>query len=223
MINKAALVKVAPRIEPFADLYLAGMAKAGINTPLRASRFLGQLAVESALFSKTRESLDYSEERLTKRDSRGRRILFGEHRITDAQAKQYGRNKDHPANQRALANLLYGGNFGRKELGNILPNDGWDFRGGGHKQITGRDNWTRFSKEYYGDDRLLKDTSLINTPEVAVASGLWFWTANNLNKIADTGSIDAVSMKVNGAKTPEAIIGREERTLWTQKFYIALS
>lgn len=215
MISKTALIKVTPRIEPYAEMYLEGMAKAGITAPLRASRFLGQLAVESKQFSATRENLNYTTDRLI--------ALFGRHRITEEQARQYGRNIDHPANQRALANILYGGNWGRKNLGNILPNDGWDFRGGGHKQITGRDNWTRFSKEYFGDDRLIKDTSLINTPEVAVASGLWFWTANNLNGIADTGSIDAVSMKVNGAKTPEGIIGREERTFWTQKFYSALS
>lgn len=218
MINKAALVKVAPRIEPFADLYLAGMAKAGINTPLRAAHFLGQCAVESKLFSATRESLDYSEERLTKRDSNGRRILFGEHRITDAQAKQYGRNKDHPANQRVLANILYGGDWGRKNLGNILPNDGWDFRGGGHKQLTGRNNWTRFSRGYYGDDRLLKDPSLIETPEVAVASALWFWDNNRLNEVADTGSVEAVTKKVNGGD-----IGLAERKQWTQTFLRALS
>lgn len=210
MISRTAIVKVCPRIEPFIDLYLEGMAREEINTPKRASHFLGQCTVESGQFSATRESLNYSADRLV--------LLFGSHRITADQAKRYGRTIDHPADQRALANILYGGTWGHKNLGNTRPNDGWDFRGGGHKQITGRGNWSRFSHEYYGDDRLLKDTSLIDTPEVAVASALWFWSANDLNKIADTGSVTAVTKKVNGGS-----IGLTERRQWTERYLSALS
>lgn len=218
MISRTALVKVVPRIEPFIDLYIEGMAREEINTPLRAAHFLGQVTHESGMFTATRETLNYSTERLTARKENGQRVLFGDHRITDAQARMYGRNIDHPANQKILANILYGGEWGRKNLGNILPNDGWDFRGGGHKQLTGRNNYTRFSKDYYGDERLVKNPSLIDTPEVAVASALWFWSENDLNRIADTGSVEAVTKKVNGGS-----IGLAERKHWTQKFLRALS
>ena len=210
MISRTALVKVCPKIEPFVGLYLEGMTRETINTPIRAAHFLGQCTVESGQFTATRESLNYSVERL--------RALFGPHRITDQQMREFGRTADRPANQKALANILYGGKWGARNLGNIEPNDGWDFRGGGHKQITGRYNWTKFSHEYYGDDRLLTNPALIDTPEVAVASGLWFWSENGLNQIADTGSVKAVTKKVNGGS-----IGLEERKRWTDLYLSALS
>jgi predicted chitinase len=42
----------------------------------------------------------------------------------------------------AIANIIYGGEWGRKNLGNTQPGDGWRFRGGGLPQITGRANYT---------------------------------------------------------------------------------
>ncbi|MCE4223385.1 hypothetical protein HCU64_06445 [Methylobacterium sp. C25] len=52
--------------------------------------------------------------------------------LTEASAQPYVRNPQ------TLANKVYGG-----RLGNKLPNDGWDFRGMGDVQATGRDNARR--------------------------------------------------------------------------------
>lgn len=83
-----------------------------------------------------RENLNYSVDGLLK--------TFGRHRISEADARKYGRTGNRPADQMMLANILYGGEWGAKNLGNTQHGDGWFYRGGGLAQITGRANFTRF-------------------------------------------------------------------------------
>jgi len=89
-----------------------------------------------AKYQPIRENLNYSVRRLIN--------SFGRHRISEADAKRYGRSGSRPADQKAIANIVYGGEWGLKNLGNTKPNDGWMFRGGGLAQITGRANFTKF-------------------------------------------------------------------------------
>lgn len=63
-------------------------------------------------------------------------------RMTAIEAATYGRNSNHPSNQQKIANIIYGGEWGKINLGNTLPNDGWAMRGRGLTQITGRRNYT---------------------------------------------------------------------------------
>jgi putative chitinase len=73
-------------------------------------------------------------------------------------------------NPQALANKVYGG-----RLGNTLPNDGWDFRGMGLVQATGRDNarrgTTRLRSIGYltGGQDLEKTPTLMLNPDIAAA------------------------------------------------------
>lgn len=210
MALRDTLIRLVPAIEPYVDQLIVQMAKYGIKAPIRMAHFLGQCYVESNGFKTVRESLNYSEEALNS--------LFGSKRISPADAKRLGRNKDHPADQKALANVLYGGEWGQRNLGNILPNDGWDYRGGGIKQLTGRDNYTRFSRQYYGNDRIVESPSLIEQPEAAVASAVWFWNSRGLNSIADRDDVEAVTRIVNGGTN-----GLTDRMDWTQTFKSALT
>lgn len=212
MTVRAALIRVEPNIEPFVDEYLHQMQMADIVGPKRMAFFFGQCWVESGGFKRVRESLDYA----TNSTMMARFIQWG--RITPAQAEQYGRNAKHAADQKALANILYGGKWGQENLGNIHENDGWDFRGGGHKQLTGRRNYQRFSAQYFGDDRMIKHPELIEQPKEAVASAVWFWGYRRLNQTADKGSVEAVTLKVNGGT-----VGIDKRVEWTNKFLSALS
>lgn len=84
-----------------------------------------------------RESLNYSVEALIAKFSRSR--------ISLADAQKYGRKGNRKANQSAIANLIYGGAWGLKNLGNKLVGDGWRFIGRGFVQLTGRRNY-----EIYG-------------------------------------------------------------------------
>lgn len=124
---------VSDKINKIAPLY--GMLDVDI-----LEEFIANGAEESGEFQKLSENLNYSIDSLLKK--------FGRHRISVDQANRYGRKTGQSANQKAIANILYGGNFGRTQLGNTQPNDGWDMRGGGILQITGRSNYTLFTTYY---------------------------------------------------------------------------
>jgi putative chitinase len=81
------------------------------------------------------ENLNYSTDAL--------KAKFG-NRISAADAQKYGRNSAHPANQEAIANIIYGGEWGKANLGNTQPGDGWKYRGRSLVQVTGRNNYTKF-------------------------------------------------------------------------------
>lgn len=218
MITAQAITRIAPAAAKYADELVKQMKAAGImDNVKRASMFLGQAHVESGGFRTVVESLNYSADAIIK--------TFGRHRISEADAKKFGRIDaevrkrtgwklaDQPAHQNALANILYGGEWGRKNLGNTQPGDGWRFRGRGIKQLTGRDNYRRFSRAWLGDESLLENPDRVANPDGAVASAIWFWRANGLNEIADRGSVDAVTKVVNGGT-----LGLSDRKTWTQKY-----
>lgn len=164
--------------------------KFGIVTALQKSHFLGQISVESGGFKTFRESLNYSVDGLMK--------TFGRHRISEADCRRYGRAPGQPANQEAIANLVYGGAWGRDNLGNTQPGDGWRFIGRGLKQLTGRENYTKYSQAMYGDDRIVRNTVLLERhPDVALSAG-WYWQSRGLNRFADANDYDTVTRRVNG-------------------------
>lgn len=169
--------------------YLQGTCKAyEITTPARLAGFLSQIGHESAGFTRLQENLDYSTEALLS--------LFGRHRITEEQARRYGRRPGQKAHQEAIADTLYGGLWGAKHLGNTEPGDGWRYRGRGLKQLTGRDNYRRcglaLAEDFIGQpDRLLM-------PVNAALSAGWFWAAHGLNQVADRGDVLTMTKFING-------------------------
>ena len=97
----------------------------GITAPLDQAMFIAQMGHESGGFTRLVENLNYAAENLVP--------TFGSHRITPQQAAALGRTATQPANQKAIANLVYGGEWGKKNLGNQIAGDGWKYRGRGLK------------------------------------------------------------------------------------------
>lgn len=203
------LLKITPALKGHEACLIGAAAKYDISTPLRASHWIAQMAHESAGFTTMVESLNYSAKAL--------KTLFGRHRISLADADKFGRTADHPAHQNALANILYGGEFGRKNLGNTEPGDGWKFRGRGYKQITGRDNYTRGSQRVFGDDRLVENPELAELPATAALLAGDFWNQKKLNKFADKDDIVTITQLINGGQN-----GIEGRVAWLRKAKAAL-
>lgn len=87
---------------------------------------------------------------------------------------------------------------GRKDLGNTQPGDGAKFAGRGLIQVTGRANYLTASKALFGDDRLLKTPELLEQPEWAAESAVWFWSSRNLNALADADRFTDLTKRING-------------------------
>lgn len=156
---------------------------AGITrAPARMHGFMATIAVETGGLRSVEESLNYTPEALISN--------FSRERISEADARKYGRTKGHPADQQAIANLIYGGPWGKKNLGNTEPGDGWRYRGGGMGQTTGRANYRKLGFEDNPED--LRD------PVIAFATAVQEWTKRGCNAIADGGNLKALRIKWNG-------------------------
>lgn len=162
--------------------------KWGIDTFREVASFLANINIESAGLTRLSESLNYSTEALIAK--------FGRHRISEAQARQYGRNAQHPANQEALANILYGGTWGATNLGNTEPGDGWKFKGYGPKQLTGRRNQSKFAAAI--GKPVDQIPAYLRTPEGGMQSAGWFWKTNDLDAKAATPGLDDDRRAING-------------------------
>lgn len=173
----------------------AAMMEYGIMSHKRAAMFLAQIGHESNGLRTLVESLNYSTKALL--------TQFGRHRISEADCYRYGRNELHAADQYTLANLLYGGEWGRENLGNTEPDDGWTFRGQGPKNLTGRANVTaaRNRMRVRLGPRVpdfVESPHLLCAPEWGMYAAADFWHHNGLNAIADTGNCDKATKRING-------------------------
>lgn len=186
-----------------AKKYKTLLDKHEINTPLRLSHFFAQIHHESAGFIRLQENLNYSVEVLLK--------TFGRHRITEAQARQFGRTPKQKANQEAIANILYGGQWGKKNLGNIKPGDGFKYIGRGYKQVTGLSNYTQLSKDT-GIDYVNNPQWLLREAD-AMLSACWFWQKNKCNNWADKDDVVGLTRVINGGR-----IGLAERQKLTNDY-----
>lgn len=165
---------------------------AGIDTPLRIAHALAQQSVETGGFSKMVESLNYSQ--------KGLRATFSSKRISDADCQRLGRKPGAPAlpasAQEEIANIVYGGSFGKQQLGNDQPGDGWRFRGRGAKQTTGRFNYNDVMK-VTGID-VIANPDLLADPDNGMRAACIFWEKKSCNTFADKDDILGLTKAVNG-------------------------
>jgi putative chitinase len=149
----------------------------GINTELRLAHFLAQCAHESGNFRMFTENLNYSEQGLLN--------IFKKY-FTPAQAKQYARK---PV---AIGSRVYANRMGN---GNEESKDGFNYRGRGCIQLTGKSNYAAFSK--FVPDNVVISPDLVST-KYPLSSAGWFWSINNINALADKDDIISVTKRING-------------------------
>lgn len=175
--------------------------KFNINSPLRLSHFLAQCAHESNEFKVTQENLNYSAKRLLQ--------VFPKY-FNEQSALEYERN---PV---SIASRVYADRMGD---GPEDSQEGWEYRGRGYIQLTGKDNYRSFG--------LIVPEDIINNPDLVATkypllSAAWFWHSRKLNEIADQGDdeniIATITKKVNGGMN-----GIAERTEYFNRYYKVLN
>ena len=151
------------------------IGKFSITNKLRLAHFLSQCAHESGNFQFIKENLNYSESALNS--------IFGKY-FKDTPASEYARNPEKIAS-RVYANRMGNGTEESKE--------GWKFRGRGYIQLTGKNNYSEFSK-FIGED-CVENPDLVSD-KYPLASAAFFFEKNNLWTICDMGSSEDVVTKL---------------------------
>lgn len=186
-----------------ADLVLSAALQAGITSNKELANFMAQTGHESGGFGTNvknlTENMNYSASRLT--------AVFGKRNgLTPELASTL-----NSQGAEAIANHVYGGEWGRKNLGNTEPGDGWQFRGRGFIQITGRDCYERAGKALGLD--LINNPDLAAQPEHAAQIAVWYW--NDRVKGTAKEDVTAATKAINGGYN--GLDDRKQRaTEWTK-------
>lgn len=155
------------------------MGEEEIDTKLRICAFLAQVGHESAGLAIIKENLNYG--------AQGLMSTFKKYFPTMDLALQYERQPEK------IANRVYADRMGN---GPESSGDGWKYRGRGLIQLTGKENYTKFTT-----DRGLAFSEVIShleTPDGASESAVWFWKKNNLNQYADISDMLTITKRING-------------------------
>lgn len=157
-----------------------------INNVERISHFLAQVNYESNYMKNVEENLNYSAERLLK--------VFPKYFKNIYEANEFAYNREK------IANRVYANRMGN---GSEASGDGWKYRGRGLIQLTGKNNYLKFSK-WYNDSKIFVDSpDLLLQPQFAVLSAFFYWDKNKLNNyiIIEDGSYNIckkLTKKING-------------------------
>ena len=176
------------------------MTKFGITNKLRLSHFLAQCGHESGGFKLVNENLNYSAEGLKK--------IFPKYfpgTVNESYARQ----------PQKIASRVYASRMGN---GDENSGEGYKFRGRGYIQLTGKANYTNFTK-FIGED-CVANPDLVAT-KYPLASAAFFFNSNGLWAICDKGATDAdvtaVTKRVNGGT-----IGLVDRIKHFNEYYSLL-
>jgi len=173
-------------------------ARFGITTPLRLAHFLAQCGHESGGFTAVRENLNYKAAGLMK--------IFKKYFPNSKIALQYERKPEK------IAGLVYANRMGN---GSEASGDGFNYRGRGYIQLTGKSNYQLFDKTVPED--ITANPDLVAT-KYPLASAAFFFNNNKLwaicDKGADVATVTSVTKRVNGGT-----IGLPDRIKHFNEYY----
>jgi putative chitinase len=171
--------------------------KFNITNSLRLAHFLAQCGHESGGFTAVSENLNYSADGLKK--------IFGKYFPGNL-------NESYARQPEKIAARVYASRMGN---GDESTKEGYKFRGRGYIQLTGKSNYTNFTK-FIGED-CIAAPDLVAT-KYPLASAAFFFDSNKLWSICDKGATDAdvtaVTKRVNGGT-----IGLADRIKHFKEYY----
>lgn len=177
-------------------------AKYGITKDIHIVHMMAQFSHECGKGDEMTESLNYDSRALLKQWPK---------RFTEADATKYGRTADNPvANQEMIGVLAYGGRMGNAPA---PSEDGYNFRGRGLIQTTGKDGYAALSK-LTGLD-LVNSPQLVSDPAHALECGVAeFVHYPNMLAHCESDNLLAVSSLINVGhivKNSMSVIGYQDR------------
>jgi len=164
--------------------------------------FLGQCSHETGNWKHFEENLNYSAERLAKVWPH----RYSENKEPNELAKRLQRNPE------MIANNVYANRMGN---GSEESGDGWRYRGRGAIQLTGKFNYSEFSR-YTKDPEIIENPDKIIT-EYIIDSAIWFFNKNRLWSLCtdiSNETIKRVTKKINGGFN-----GLDDRIEKINKYY----
>lgn len=187
-------------------------AKFGITQNIHIVHLMAQISHESGDGHEMTESLNYKPSAL---------LAQWPSHFTPTQATTYGRTDTHPADQKMIGELAYGGRMGNAPA---PSEDGYKYRGRGFIQTTGKNGYAQL-RELTGLD-LINTPELVNDPthafECAVAE---FVSYPNMLEHCELDDLLAVSALINVGhlvRSSSAVIGYGERAaqlrLWKHQY-----
>lgn len=176
---------VAPNIDP---TFLAGsikapaiMAEYGITSPSAQAQFIAQMAHESGGYRRFEENLNYSAARLCQ--------------VWPKRFPSLAVATPMAGNPRALANSVYNGRMGNQPG----SNDGWNYRGSGPLQHTGKSEFDRVVRRT--GLPVVASPALLRDPRQAEAmwrAGCSYMLDRGVLPAANRGDTDEATLKING-------------------------
>ncbi|MFK7786071.1 MAG: peptidoglycan DD-metalloendopeptidase family protein [Crocinitomicaceae bacterium] len=182
--------------------------KFGMDTCQQKAHFFAQVLQEvgASINVRNGESMDYAAEALPVhfRNFRANRALNSAS-PPNALAYQYGRSaqNNYTANQEMIANVAYAN---RTDLGNgdIASGDGWNYRGRGIIQVTGREKYDKINARItsdYPEYGIAIDANNINNLDEGTVASMAYWEEYGCQAAAEGGlgraDLDAVVDIVN--------------------------
>lgn len=176
-----------------------------INTPLRVAHFLSQIGHESG-FRIIEEKGSYSAKRMRK--------IFGckggpknyiestdECKLERLRDKLWTEESKYAHNSKNLLGYVYASRLGN---GNEDSGDGYKYRGRGMMQLTGKQNYSKFTTTHNqknpndSRDFVSNPDLLVSEQQYGIESAFYYWDSRGLNTIADSDNIENVTTAVNG-------------------------
>ena len=203
-LNETTLKQICPRLSTtrateIAAILLQKATKYNILDKDIFEEFLANVAHESGEFTIKSENLNYTTATVL--------IRTWPSRFNASNAPLFLRNP------KLLANTVYNGRMGNR----AGSNDGFNFRGGGYAQITGRDAYTlyfNYIKNKVAAKSIEELAALVHTTEeLAIDSAFWFFCEfKNFEQLAIQDNFRELVRRWNGG-----FIGMPDREKYYQR------
>jgi putative chitinase len=171
--------------------------KYGVDSPLLVAHVMAQISHECGAGHDVVENLNYTAGRMMQ--------VWPSRFPTMASAAPYA------GNPRALANKVYNGRMGNA----AGSDDGWNFRGRGAAQTTGREGYARLAKATGLD--LINHPDLVNDPQRFLECGVADFILCGCLPFAKADDVLNVTRRLNGGT-----VGLAQRQIWLAKWKAAL-